>query len=586
MFALPGGAGATTGVDWLPRTGNGGTKVTGGGGQFTAVGPTGTVKTSPDGVVWTAQSTTSVQNLLGVAYGTVSGAGRLVAVAATRWVGAPTNRDITDILRSSNGGSTWTKLELATADAGYTDIVYGEGLFVIAGSGGTSPQFRTSPDGITWTAVPYLRDLTSSNASIAYGDDKFVSVSNYGKAASSLDGSAWTVRTPAAAIHWSDVVFGAGLWVAVSNTANTAGSNEQIMTSPDGATWTLRSHPGPVRVWESVEFGNGQFVAVSSDGTNRVMTSPDGITWTDQVVPCAGKGLGYLNGMFVGVADGPCGSPAKYIFSTGSFLAAVPTAPYVVVGDASATVRVVAGAGEAATSFTITASPGGATCTVTGASGSCTVTGLTNGTAYTFTATATNVGGTTVASPASLSVTPVAPAGSGSGGSGSGGSGAGGSGSGGSGSGGSGAVAPTLVIVLTPSRRTVAAGQTLTLRLDFSNTGTAAASGAKACVTIPEGFTVVDADGGTVTGNQICFNVGALAAPDAKVQARRAGRAPASSSTRRFNVVLRATTAVTRVVTFSTTVSAAGVRPRTVVVKAKPIRIKPSRNASAESPTG
>jgi len=149
-----------------------------------------------------------------------------------------------------------------------------------------------------------------------------------------------------------------------------------------------------------------------------------------------------------------------------------------------------------------------------------------------------------------------------------------------------GAVAPKLVIVLTPSRRTLAVGQTMTLRLDFSNTGTAAASGAKACVTIPSGFTIVDADGGTVTGNQICFKVGTLAAPDAKVHARRNGRAAASPSTRRFNVVLRATTAVTKVVTFSTTVSATGVKPKTVVVKAKPIRIKPSRNAAAEAPTG
>jgi len=80
--------------------------------------------------------------------------------------------------------------------------------------------------------------------------------------------------------------------------------------------------------------------------------------------------------------------------------------------------------------------------------------------------------------------------------------------------------------------------------------------------------------------------LGCASGPDAKVHARRNGRALASPSTRRFNVVLRATTAVTRVVTFSTTVSAAGVKPKTVVVKAKPIRIKPSRNASAESPTG
>ena len=63
--------------------------------------------------------------------------------------------------------------------------------------------------------------------------------------------------------------------------------------------------------------------------------------------------------------------------------------------------------GLAITSYTVTASPGGAT--ATGSSSPITVTGLTNGTAYTFTVTATNPIGTSDASSASSSVTPVNP---------------------------------------------------------------------------------------------------------------------------------------------------------------------------------
>ena len=63
--------------------------------------------------------------------------------------------------------------------------------------------------------------------------------------------------------------------------------------------------------------------------------------------------------------------------------------------------------GSAITGYTVTASPGDAGCTTTGAT-SCTVTGLTNGTAYTFTVTATNSSGTSSSSRASAAVTPVA----------------------------------------------------------------------------------------------------------------------------------------------------------------------------------
>ena len=52
-----------------------------------------------------------------------------------------------------------------------------------------------------------------------------------------------------------------------------------VMTSPDGETWTAHN-AAEDNIWYSVAYGNGKFVAISQDGTNRVMTSPDGENWT------------------------------------------------------------------------------------------------------------------------------------------------------------------------------------------------------------------------------------------------------------------------------------------------------------------
>ena len=87
-----------------------------------------------------------------------------------------------------------------------------------------------------------------------------------------------------------------------------------------------------------------------------------------------------------------------------------PTIGTATAGNAQATVAFTAPAsngGSAITSYTATSSPGGLTGTLSQAgSGTITVTGLTNGTAYTFTVTATTVSGTSSPSAASNSVTP------------------------------------------------------------------------------------------------------------------------------------------------------------------------------------
>ena len=86
-----------------------------------------------------------------------------------------------------------------------------------------------------------------------------------------------------------------------------------------------------------------------------------------------------------------------------------PGVPTVISGEESATITVTAPTGgRTPTSYEVTASPGGAKCTVTGASGSCTITGLTAGTAYTFTSIAKRLTYDSAPSAASAAITVLA----------------------------------------------------------------------------------------------------------------------------------------------------------------------------------
>jgi hypothetical protein len=113
----------------------------------------------------------------------------------------------------------------------------------------------------------------------------------------SPDGITWTSRSAAADNRWYSVTYGNGLFVAVSYDRT-----NRVMTSPDGINWTSRTAASDDE-WLFVTYGNGLFVAVSWTGTNRVMTSPDGINWTSRTAASDDEWLfvTYGNGLFVAV---------------------------------------------------------------------------------------------------------------------------------------------------------------------------------------------------------------------------------------------------------------------------------------------
>ena len=205
-----------------------------------------------------------------------------------------------------------------------------------------------------------------------------------------------------------------------------------------------------------------------------------------------------------------------------------PAAPQAAAGDGQAAVTVTPLAGGSVATYSVLASPGGRTCTITAPATSCTVSGLSNGTRYTFTATATNAAGTSPASAPSNAVTP-------------------------SGS------ATTLRPTVLPSRARLISGQAMRLGIRTTNTGAATATSVTSCLRLPQNLVVTRTGGATRSGRTLCFSLGNLPA----------------GATRTKVVTVRAVAirTVTRRVTG--TVQSTATNPALTTTQSRAIRISP-----------
>jgi uncharacterized repeat protein (TIGR02543 family) len=186
------------------------------------------------------------------------------------------------------------------------------------------------------------------------------------------------------------------------------------------AIWNVAAPGTPGTPTVSSGDGNATItvVAPSSGGaptSYTVTASPGGATCTviSPATSCTITGL--TNGTsysFSTVANNATGSSSASPSSAAVSPAGkpgVPTGVTATIGNGSATVSLTPPTntgGPAITSYTMTASPGGATCTVNVPATSCAISPLDNGTAYTFTATAYNGVARSDTSTASASVTP------------------------------------------------------------------------------------------------------------------------------------------------------------------------------------
>lgn len=197
-------------------------------GTFWAVGDTGTIQSSTDGITWTIRTSNTTNNLRNITYGNglflaVGDAGTIItSTDGVTWIVRTSNtsenlRQVSSMLAtfvavgdngaivtSTDQGATWTKqstslgtpnfvgiasnLQQATIDSNgtvYTSSTTGIAAnmrFVVIDSSGNS---YTSPDGIDWTTAGISTGVSSLNTLVSSGFG-YVAVGNAGATVSAF----------------------------------------------------------------------------------------------------------------------------------------------------------------------------------------------------------------------------------------------------------------------------------------------------------------------------------------------------------------------------------------------------------------
>lgn len=200
-----------------------------------------------------------------------------------------------NIIRSWDNGLTWEDVSKPFPTAGI--LAYGNGILLSAPYLLDSNLHRTTDNGATWDG-PYVPS-TVNLMDIEYGGGLFVMTTNSETSGTpqiltSPDGITWTVRVSlaASANGFEEILWTGSKWVVVTD------QGRAIYSSNDGITWTAGPSSTGSTWWDTAFNGTTYVVAA---GNGNVYTSTTLAAFTARTV-AAGKvlrSITYGNGLFV-----------------------------------------------------------------------------------------------------------------------------------------------------------------------------------------------------------------------------------------------------------------------------------------------
>lgn len=223
--------------------------------------PSGVYRSTDGGLNWTRATTSP--GVWAVAW---DGASRLLATEGNT---------STHIWESTDDGATWTDLGAKSVGTQNEFLVWSGSLFITRSN--VANNFTTSPDGGTWTDRAFTG--AANYAAWAVGPGRLMGFHRFGSATAALStdgGLTFTTFTMPAAVQVSrnSAIYANNMFLVLDISAGKA------YYSADGVTWSSSTMPGGGAFWQGVFWVGDKFVALSTFGSNNICTSPDGVTWT------------------------------------------------------------------------------------------------------------------------------------------------------------------------------------------------------------------------------------------------------------------------------------------------------------------
>jgi len=353
-FAFASGAFAQSIWQWSNPIPTGGSisSVAYGNGGFVAIGGSGTLLSSSDGITWTAapplpyayaDRLTFAHDRFFASVG-ASYPGHLIeSLDGRNWIDVSgsvgsavvyCNGQYVSLGYGFSGVSTdgvqWTfAVPPALSGLSLQSIACDGTVAVGVGSGGA---IVTSTDGVNWTAQAFG---SGTLMDVSYGAGRFVAVGEQGEIATSVDGTSWSAVDSGTNVFLIRTIYAVGRFLAIGTDGSVIASNDglswqptaqlggyvlgiasdgaqfvavgslpaRIFTSTDATTWTTRVL-SPLTQAQGVAFGGGTFIAVGESGS--IETSIDGAHWTVQNSGSSARlwGATYGNGTFVAAGIG------------------------------------------------------------------------------------------------------------------------------------------------------------------------------------------------------------------------------------------------------------------------------------------